>query len=62
MITEIDLARRLRERSAPQIARAAGLSLKTVYRLRDGTNSPTLQTVHRLLAALDMLDARDAKR
>jgi DNA-binding phage protein len=37
------------------VAKEAGLNEKTLYRIRDGVNSPSLDTAQRVLAALDKL-------
>jgi DNA-binding phage protein len=37
------------------VAKEAGLSEKTLYRIRDGANSPSLDTAELVLAALDKL-------
>jgi DNA-binding phage protein len=37
------------------VAKEAGLSEKTLYRIRDGENSPTLDTAEKVIAALDKL-------
>lgn len=37
------------------VATEAGLSEKTLYRIRDGENSPTLDNAEKVIAALDKL-------
>jgi DNA-binding phage protein len=37
------------------VAKEAGLNEKTLYRIRDGANSPSLDTAQSVLAALDKL-------
>ena len=51
----------LLEVSAEDVAREANVSLKTIYRLRHGRNSPTLDTVAALVDAVHRLKKRAAK-
>jgi predicted transcriptional regulator len=48
----------LRAYSASALAREAGISTRTVFRLRRGSNDPTLQTAERLIAAAKRLSKR----
>lgn len=52
MLKPTELAELLKQHPAPKIAALAGLSLKTVYRIRDGANSPTFDTMERIANAL----------
>jgi transcriptional regulator with XRE-family HTH domain len=52
MLNPDQLADLLKTRSAAELADLSGLSVKTIYRLRDKETSPTLATVQRLLDAL----------
>lgn len=51
MWTQDQLAYLLSQISGPAISKAAGVSLKTVYRLRDKKNAPNLKTIERLVDA-----------
>jgi DNA-binding phage protein len=45
------------------VAKEAGLSEKTLYRIRDAANSPSLDTAESVVAALDKLyPAKPAKK
>lgn len=57
MVTREELAERLKTANVEALAREAGVSVKTVYRLRHQANSPSLDTVAKLLAALEKLQA-----
>jgi len=60
MITSEQLAEMLAEVNVEEVAREADVSVKTIYRLRHQQHSPTLDTVHRLLGAIDRVKARSA--
>jgi len=52
------LAALLKTRSAPAVARMSGVSVKTVYRIREGhTTNPTMSTARKLYEAALMLPA-----
>ena len=53
MVTPKQLSEMLRGVNVAEIAKAANVSTKTVYRLRHQDHSPNMQTVHRLLAAIE---------
>lgn len=57
MVTRDELADLLKRVDVNQVAREAKLSTKTVYRLRHKANSPTLDTVERLVSAVRKLNA-----
>ena len=61
MLTRDQLAAMLLEVNAEDVAREANVSLKTIYRLRHGLNSPTLDTVVALVDAVDRLKKRTAR-
>ena len=53
MVTPKELSDLLHGVNVAAIAKAANVSTKTVYRLRHQDHSPNMQTVHRLLAAIE---------
>jgi len=55
MITRDLLAKKLKSVNVEAVALLAGVSTKTVYRLRHKATSPSLETVERLLAAVAKL-------
>lgn len=53
-----NLAALLKTRSAPALAKLAGCSVKTVYRIREGhTTNPTMSTARKLYEAAMVLPA-----
>ncbi len=64
MVTPEQLAAMLREVNVADVAKAADVSTKTVYRIRQNPQkySPTLQTAARLIDAVKALKAKPAKR
>jgi DNA-binding phage protein len=52
MVTPSELASMLREVNVEVVARAAGVSTKTVYRLRHQQHVPNMATVIKLLDAI----------
>lgn len=61
MITRDQLADLLGKVNVEDVAREAGVSTKTIYRLRHKRNSPTLDTVADIVAAVARLKARRPK-
>lgn len=61
MLTADQLAELLSTVNVDEVAREAGVSTKTIYRLRHKANSPTLDTVAAILAAIDRVNARTAE-
>ena len=53
MVTSKQLADLLATVNVEEVARAANVSTKTVYRLRHQQHSPTLATVEKILAAIN---------
>jgi len=60
MLTADQLADLLATVNVEEVAREADVSTKTIYRLRHKANSPTLDTVAAILAAVDRVKARTA--
>ena len=60
MLTADQLASLLATVNVEEVAREADVSTKTIYRLRHKTNSPTLDTVAAIVAAVDRVKARAA--
>jgi DNA-binding phage protein len=56
MVTQKQLAEMLGRVNVEDVAKAAKVSTKTIYRLRHQKNSPTLDTVERLLAAIKRVE------
>lgn len=61
MVTREQLADLLKDANVEAVAKAAGVSVKTVYRLRHQANSPSLDTVAKLLTALEQLAAEEVR-
>lgn len=57
MLTRDELADVLKRVNVARVAEEAQVSTKTVYRLRHKANSPTLDTVERLVSAVRKLNA-----
>ena len=55
MLTSKQLAEMLMTVNAKDVAKLADVSEKTIYRLRNCKNSPSLDTVERLVAAVNAL-------
>jgi len=55
MMTRDQLAELLLRYSVEDVAREAGISAKTIYRLRHKQNAPTLDTVAAIVAAVKRL-------
>jgi len=49
MMTRAELADLLRKVNVEALSKASGVSTKTIYRLRQAKNSPTLDTVEKLI-------------
>ena len=60
MVTSKQLAELLAAVNVEDVARAANVSTKTIYRLRHQQHSPTLDTVEKILAAIEAVK-RDAE-
>lgn len=58
MITREELAAMLHDVNVEDVAREAGCATKTIYRLRHQQHSPTLDTVARIVAAVERLRAQ----
>ena len=53
MLTRIELAEVLRDMNVEDVAREAGVSIKTIYRIRtDEDYSPTMLTAERIVSAI----------
>ena len=57
MMTRDQLAELLQKVSVDDLAREAGISTKTIYRLRHKAHAPTLDTVEQIVAALERMKA-----
>jgi len=57
MVTRDELAEMLLAVNVEDVAREAGVSTKTIYRLRHKANPPNFATVERILAAIERLQA-----
>lgn len=57
LLTRSDLATLLLKVSVEDVARESGLSVKTIYRLRQQQNSPTLETAEKVVAAIRRINA-----
>lgn len=55
MLSHDEFAQALRTVEVSKLAAITGLSEKTIYRLRNGTNSPTLRTFERCMAGIKAL-------
>jgi DNA-binding phage protein len=62
MITRQQLSDLLSKVNVEDVAREAGVSTKTIYRLRWQKASPTLRTVESIVNALAKLKGRKASR
>jgi DNA-binding XRE family transcriptional regulator len=62
MLTSKQLAEMLKTVDAEAVAKLADVSVKTIYRLRNQKNSPTLATAERLVAAVNALRPRMPRR
>ena len=60
MVTREQLAERLKAVNVEDVAKEAGISTKTVYRLRHMQHAPRLDIVERLLAAIEAVHLRSA--
>ncbi len=60
MVTSDKLAELLLTVNVEDVAREADVSTKTIYRLRHKQHSPTLDTVQRILDAIDRLNEPEA--
>lgn len=58
MITREQLAQRLMSVNVEEVAREAGISTKTVYRLRHMQHAPRLDVVEKLLVAISTVERR----
>ena len=56
-LTRDDLAKLLSGISVADVAREAEISPKTIYRLRHRQNSPNLETVEKIVAAIRRIKA-----
>lgn len=61
MVTPQQLAAMLRDVNAEEVAAAANVSLKTIYRLRHERHVPNLATVQRLLDAIKAMKRKSSK-
>ena len=61
MVTSDKLAELLLTVNVEDVAREADVSTKTIYRLRHKQHSPTLDTVQRILDAIDRLNEQAVK-
>lgn len=57
LLTSADLAALLAKTNVEAVARESGLSVKTIYRLRQQKNSPTLETAEKIVAAIRRINA-----
>jgi len=58
MLTQDQLAERLMGVSVEEVAKEAGVSTKTIYRLRHKTHAPRLDLAERVVAAIARLEKR----
>ena len=58
MVTREQLAERLKAVNVEEVAKEAGISTKTVYRLRHMRHAPRLDLVEKLLAAIATVERR----
>jgi predicted transcriptional regulator len=56
-----NLIDRLKSVSAPRLAAASGVSVKTIYRIRLGETSPTMRTVDQLMRHIDSVSSSSAQ-
>jgi transcriptional regulator with XRE-family HTH domain len=61
MQTSHELAETLKQFRVEDVAQRSGVSVKTIYRLRHQQHSPTLDTVEKLLKAIDEIRKAAAK-
>lgn len=61
MVTRDDLARILRDVNVEEVAGLAGVSTKTIYRLRHKQHAPTLDTVEAILRAVRSLSRKEKR-
>ena len=62
MLTADQLANLLATVNVEAVAKEANVSTKTIYRLRHKTNSPTLDTVAAIVAAVKRVKSREARQ
>lgn len=62
LLTSADLAALLAKTNVEAVARESGLSVKTIYRLRQQKNSPTLETAEKIVAAIRRINAVQASQ
>lgn len=62
MLTRDQLSERLMAFDVKQLAEAAQVSTKTIYRLRNKTIAPNFATVEALLAGMERLSKPKARR
>ena len=62
MLTADQLASLLSTVNVEAVAKEANVSTKTIYRLRHKTNSPTLDTVAAIVAAVKRVKSREARQ
>jgi DNA-binding phage protein len=60
MVTQQQLADMLAGVNVEDVARAANVSTKTIYRLRHMQHSPTLGTVEKILGAIAVVKAQES--
>jgi transcriptional regulator with XRE-family HTH domain len=60
MKTSDQLAELLKQVRVEDVAQRSGVSVKTIYRLRHKQHSPTLDTVEKLLKAIDEIRQAEA--
>jgi DNA-binding phage protein len=61
MLTRDQLAELLHTVNVEDLAREAGVATKTIYRLRHKENSPNLETVESILAAIARMKPKRRK-
>lgn len=61
MVTPKQLAEMLQQVNVGEVAKATGLSTKTIYRLRNQEHAPNLETVLKLLDAIKASKPRKPK-
>lgn len=62
MITCAQLAETLKSVNVAELARHTGIAEKTIYRLRNQSNDPSLGTVEKLLAGIERIKAEASAR
>jgi DNA-binding phage protein len=64
-MTDMDIEalrrRLLAQKNLSLLSRRCGLSLKTLYRTRDGETTPLATTANKIIACLDAIEAEQVK-